>query len=172
MEFNLQIAALFLQSLSSLAVASGVIFAAFQLRQNRRAAHVSNFTKLVEMQAQLRRMRVEDPALARTYKHDVANLKTDDEIREYFFNLMQLSVFEIVWFSYNQGQIPETYFMSWDRRMREIAREESFRRMMHGGQMKILHDDFQVYISRLLGEVEYGMGERSKLGPVADINNS
>ncbi len=159
--------ALILQSLSSVAVAAGVIFAGFQLRQARRASHVANFAKLVEMQVQLRRMRVDNPELAKVYKHDVMALKTDDEIREYFFNLMQLSVFEIVWFSYRQRQIPVDYFMSWDSRMREIAREESFRKMMHSGQMKILHDEFQLYITRMVGEVEYGMGERSTPGPIA-----
>ncbi|MFZ4572975.1 MAG: hypothetical protein ACOYN0_01175 [Phycisphaerales bacterium] len=167
MQINVPLVALCLQSLSSLAIAASVIFAAFQLRQNRRAAHVANFTKLVEMQLQLRRMRVDNPELAKVYRHDVMALQTDEEIREYFFNLMQLSVFEIVWFSHAQGQIPYDYFLSWDRRMREIAREESFRKMMHSGQMKILHDDFQEYIVRLLGEVEYGMGERSKPGPLA-----
>ena len=158
---------LILQALSSTAVAAGVIFAGIQLRQGRRAAHVANFTKLVEMQLQLRRMRVENPSLAKVYKHDVMTLQNDDEIREYFFNLMQLSVFEIVWFSRRQGQIPADYFLSWDSRMREIAREDSFRRMMHGGQMKILHDEFQAYVVRMLGEVEHAMGERSKNGEAA-----
>jgi hypothetical protein len=171
MQINVPLVALFLQSLSSLAIAAGVIFAASQLRQNRRAAHVSNFTKLVEMQLQLRRMRVDNPALAKVYRHDVMALQSDDEIREYFFNLMQLSVFEIVWFSYRQGQIPYDYFLSWDRRMREIAREDSFRKMMHSGQMKILHDDFQAYVVKMLGEVEYGMGERSRPGPIASAKD-
>lgn len=146
--------ALVLQSLSSFAIAAGVIFAAVQFRQARRASHVANFTKLVELQLNLRRMRVDNPALAKVYRHDVSTLHNDDDIREYFFNLMQLSVFEIVWFSHQERQIPDEYFLSWERRMREIAQEESFQKMMHSGQMKILHDDFQAYVMTMLREVE------------------
>jgi len=147
--------ALVLQSISSLAIAGGFIFAAVQFRHHRKAAHVANFTKLVEMQMQLRRMRVDNPSLAHVYRHDVKSLHTDDEIREYFFNLMQLSVFEIVWFSYHQKQLPKDYFRSWDHRMRDIAREKSFQSMMNSGTMKILHDDFQAYMMKILAEVEY-----------------
>jgi hypothetical protein len=147
--------ALVLQSISSLAIAGGFIFAAIQFRHHRKAAHVANFTKLVDMQMMLRRMRVDDPSLAQVYRHDVQSLSSPTEIREYFFNLMQLSVFEIVWFSYREQQLPRGYFESWDRRMRDIAREKSFQAMMNSGTMKILHDDFQVYIMKLLAEVEY-----------------
>jgi hypothetical protein len=38
--------------------------------------------------------------------------------------------------------------------MREIAQEESFQKMMHSGQMKILHDEFQAYVVKMLREVE------------------
>ncbi len=147
--------ALVLQSISSLAIAGGFIFAAVQFRHHRKAAHVANFTKLVEMQMQLRRMRVDNPKLAHVYRHDVKSLHSDDDIREYFFNLMQLSVFEIVWFSYRQQQLPVEYFRSWDHRMRDIAREKSFQDMMNSGTMKILHDDFQTYIMKIMAEVEY-----------------
>lgn len=147
--------ALVLQSISSLAIAGGFIFAAIQFRHHRRAAHVANFTKLVDMQMTLRRMRVDDPSLAQVYRHDVQNLSSPTEIREYFFNLMQLSVFEIVWFSYQEQQLPRGYFQSWDHRMRDIAREKSFQSMMNSGTMKILHDDFQAYMMKLVAEVEY-----------------
>ncbi len=141
-----------LQAISSLAIAGGFIYTAIEFRKGRAARHVANFTHLVEMQMQLRRMRVDDPSLAHVYKHDVQGLKTDREIREYFFNLMQLSVFEIVWFSHRQRQLPSDYFESWDKRMREIAREDSFQSMMLGPNMKILHDDFQVYIQQMVAQ--------------------
>jgi hypothetical protein len=142
-----------LQSISSLAIAGGLVYAAVQFRQGRLAAHVANFTKLVELQMHLREMRVDDPALAQVYKHDVAGLKDDGAVREYFFNLMQLSVYEIVWFSHQRGQIPPDYYRSWEKRVREIAAEPSFRRMLGSPAMKIMHDDFQRYIERLVREV-------------------
>ncbi|MBL8764220.1 MAG: hypothetical protein JNM07_08115 [Phycisphaerae bacterium] len=142
-----------LQIGSSLIFAAGLIYTAVQFRHHRRAAHVANFTKLVEMQMQLRRMRVENPALAKVYTHDVLDLRTEDDIRFYFFNLMQLSLFEIAWYSYHQGQLSDAYYRSWESRMRIIASEETFRRMMASPSMKIMHDDFQRYIQRMIAEV-------------------
>jgi hypothetical protein len=138
------------QSISSLAIAGGLVFTAIQFKNYRKAVHVTNYTKLVEMQMHLREMRVTDPALASVYRHDVQGLQNEREIREYFFNLMQLSVYEIVWFMYRQEQVPADYFQSWAKRMREIAAEPTFRAMMANPSMKILHDDFQAYIMDLI----------------------
>ncbi len=147
-----QIAALILQTISALSIAGGLIFAAFQFHAARKAQHVANFTKLVELQMSLRRMRVEDPKLANVYTDDVRNLQSEDEIRYYFFNLMQLSLFEIAWYSHEHGQLSDEYFESWVKRFRVIAAEESFRKMMTNPSMKILHDDFQSYVQRFVAE--------------------
>jgi hypothetical protein len=144
---------LLLQTVSSMAIAVGLIVAAVQFRHWRRVAHVSNFTKLVEMQMELRKMRVDDPSLAKVYLHDVESMANDQEIREYFMNLMQVSIFEIVWFSHINGLIPNDYFKSWDKRMRDIAEEESFQKMIGTKSMKILHDDFQKYLEELAANV-------------------
>ena len=141
-----------LQSVSSVAIACGLIFTGLQFRHWRRVAHVANFTKLVELQMALRRMRVDDPRLAWVYKHDVEENATDEDIRFYFFNLMQLSIFEIVWFSYHQEQIPEEYFRSWERRMMQVATEESFQKMFGSPRMKFLHDEFQTYMTTLVSQ--------------------
>jgi hypothetical protein len=145
-EITLMHVQVFFQSISSMAIAASVLFAALQFRQLRRAQHVANFTKLVELQMMLRRMRVDDPSLAAVYRHDVVGLETDKQIREYFFNLMQLSVFEIAWFSHREGQLTNDYYKSWLNRMAEIEKEDSFRRMMKNTSMKILHDDFHAFI--------------------------
>jgi hypothetical protein len=135
-----------LQALTVLVFSAGLFYTGLQFRHWRKAAYVSNFTKLVELQMQLRRMRVDDPSLARIYKHDVVDLQSDTEIREHFFNLMQLSVFEIVWFSHRMRQLPEDYFQSWVERMKILEQEESFQKMIDDRKMKILHDEFQTYI--------------------------
>jgi hypothetical protein len=135
-----------LQCISSMAIAAGFLFSAFQFRTYRRAQHVANFTKMVEMQMHLREMRVNNPALASVYRHDVKELPSERDVQEYFFNLMQLSVYEIVWVSYHAGQIPEDYYRSWDQRMRDIASEPSFRKMLANPGMKIMHDGFYHYI--------------------------
>lgn len=151
---TLQELQLILQSISSFAIAGGLFFTAFQFRHYRRAQHFGNFSKLVELQMHLREMRVSDPSLAEVYRHDVEFASSSREVREYFFNLMQLSVFEIVWFGRRNGQIPEDYYNSWDARMREIASEPSFRAMMQTRSMKIMHDDFQHYMNHVVATVK------------------
>jgi len=115
----------------------------------RKAQLVANFSKLVELQSQLRYLRVEQPSLASVSPGDVENLKSDREIQEYFLNLIQLSIFEIAWYAHKEGQIPPDYFQSWTSRMWQVAQEQSFRDMINNPAMKIMHDDFDTYIRRL-----------------------
>jgi hypothetical protein len=147
---NLYILQITLQAVSAFAIAAGLIFTAVQFRQARTAQHVANFAKMVEMQNHLREMRVNDPALARVYDHDVLGMNTDQEIREYFLNLMQLAVFEIVWYAHRHGQLADDYYQSWVNRMRAIESEQSFRKMFASPSMKIFHDDFQAFIADMM----------------------
>ncbi|MEP6509239.1 MAG: hypothetical protein ABJC63_13525, partial [Gemmatimonadales bacterium] len=135
-------------------IAGGLIFTAIQFRQARKAQLVANFSKLVELQAQLRYLRVERPDLASVSPDDVANLKSDREIQEYFLNLIQLSLFEIAWYAHKLGQLPPDYFNSWTTRMWELAHEKSFRSMIDNPSMKIMHDDFDRYVHRLIDAPE------------------
>jgi hypothetical protein len=144
----------FFQAISSMAIAGGLIYSAFQFRNYKKAQHVANFTRLVELQMHLREMRVDDPTLARVYKHDVEHAAGPTEVREYFFNLMQLSVFEIVWFAYQQGQLPDDYYRSWNTRMRDIAAEPSFRVMLASPSMKLMHDQFQIYMKQMVADTK------------------
>lgn len=139
-----------LQALSSLAIAGGLLFTAIQFRQARKAQVVANFEKLVELQFQLRQLRVVNPSLARVHSADVEHLGSDAEIQEYFLNLMQVSLFEIAWYAHREGQLPDDYFKSWATRISELGKEESFKRMMANPAMKIMHDDFATYLRKLV----------------------
>ena len=150
MPTTFQILQLTLQAVSSFAIAAGLIFTAFQFKQARKAQLVANFSKLVELQYQLRRIRVDHPELASVTKQDVQNLTTHRDIQEYYLNLMQLSLFEIAWYAHKHGQLPDDYFRSWAGRMWEVAQEESFRKMINNPSMKILHDEFDSYIRRVI----------------------
>jgi len=76
-----------------------LIYTGVQLRNWRNAQYVTNFTKLVELQMQLRKMIVEDPSLAAaTFGSGIE--MSPEEIRGDFYNLMQVSLFEIAWFSH------------------------------------------------------------------------
>lgn len=150
MPTNLQLLQVVLQALSSFAIAGGLIFTAVQFRHARRAQLVANFSKLVELQFQLRNIRVEHPSLASVHSHDVEHLHTEREIQEYYLNLMQLSLFEIAWYAHQHGQLPDDYFHSWTNRMWQVAQEPSFRGMIDNPSMKIMHDEFYAFTRRLV----------------------
>lgn len=154
MPARFQLLQITLQALSSFAIAGGLLYAAVQFRYTRKAQSVANFSKLVELQYQLRQMRVEKPELASVHAHDVANLHSHREIQEYFLNLMQLSLFEIAWYAHKEGQLPDDYWRSWVKRMREVAEEDSFRRMIRNPSVKIMHDDFEAYVKELVETAE------------------
>lgn len=147
---TIQILQITLQALSALAIAGGLLYTAIQFREARKAQAVANFAKLVELQYQLRKMRVENPSLAAVHVHDVEHLHSDREVQEYFLNLMQLSLFEIAWYAHQKRQLPDDYFHSWEKRMWQLGREESFRRMLDSPAMKIMHDGFDVYVRALV----------------------
>ena len=149
---SLQVVQITLQALSAFAIAGGLLYTAVQFRAARKAQAVANFAKLVELQYQLRKIRVDNPSLASVHKHDVEHLHSDREIQEYFLSLMQLSLFELAWYAHKEGQLPDDYFQSWEKRMLQLAEEESFRGMLANPAMKIMHDDFDAYVRTLLHE--------------------
>ena len=138
-----------LQVVSVLAVAGGLVYAALQFRGWRTAQYVANFTTLVELQLQLRKMVVEEPTLA-TLGAGVPPGTMPDEIRGNFYNLMQVSLFEIAWFSHQHGQLPHDYFVSWVASMAAVAQRPAFRTMWQRDEAKILHDGFRQYMNTLL----------------------
>jgi hypothetical protein len=150
MSSNLQLLQITLQALSSFAIAGGLIFTAVQFAQARKAQLVANFSKLVELQYGLRKIRVEQPSLASVHSQDVEHLHSEREIQEYFLNLMQLSLYEIAWYAHKHGQLPDDYFRSWTSRMWQVAQEQSFQRMIANPAMKIMHDEFDVFVHRLI----------------------
>lgn len=150
MTSNLAVLQITLQALSAFAIAGGLIFTAIQFRHARKAQEVANFAKLVELQYQLRQIRVDHPELASVHQGDVEHLHSERDVQEHFLNLMQLSLFEIAWYAHEQGQLPETYFNSWEKRMWQLGREASFQRMLESPSMKIMHDDFDTYVRELL----------------------
>ena len=147
---SIQIVQITLQALSAFAIAGGLLYTAFQFREARKAQGVANFAKLVELQYQLRKLRVDNPALAAVHKNDIEHLHSDREIQEYFLSLMQLSLFELAWYAHKEGQLPDDYFRSWEKRIAQLNEEQSFRSMLANPAMKIMHDDFDAYVRGLL----------------------
>ena len=147
---SIQIVQITLQALSAFAIAGGLLYTAIQFRAARKAQAVANFAKLVELQYQLRKIRVDNPALASVHKRDVEHLRSEREIQEYFLSLMQLSLFELAWYAHKEGQLPDDYFQSWEKRMVQLGEEDSFRGMLANPAMKIMHDDFDAYVRALL----------------------
>jgi hypothetical protein len=148
MPTHLQVLQVTLQALSSFAIAAGLIYTAIQFGEARKAQLVANFSKLVELQYQLRHLRVENPKLAS--EGDTQHLHSDHDIQVYYVNLMQLSLFEIAWYAHKHRQLPDDYFNSWRVRIWDVAQEPSFRAMLDNPSMKIMHDEFAVFVRRLI----------------------
>jgi hypothetical protein len=144
---------LFVQTVSLLGVAGGLTYTGVQLRNWRNAQYVTNFTKLVELQMQLRKMVVDDPTLAvATFGPGIEI--SPEEIRGDFYNLMQVSLFEIAWFSHRHGQLTEDYFKTWASYMLAVAQRPSFREMWKIDRTKILHDRFRDYMEAIIASVQ------------------
>ncbi len=140
---------LVVQTISTLAVAVGLIYAALQFRGWRTAQYVTNFTELVKLQLQLRKMVVDDPALATPGLGLPAGTPPED-IRGDYYNLMQLSLFEIAWFSHLKGQLTDDYFNSWVANMAEVAHRPAFRAMWQSHGTKIMHGGFRQYMNTFM----------------------
>jgi hypothetical protein len=141
-----------LQGISALALTCSLVYAALQLRNWRTAQYVANFTKLVELQLELRKMRVDDPQLALA-DPDAVQAGTQQQVRDYFYELMQLSLFEIAWFSHERGQLPDDYFRSWVGSMSAMATRPTFQAMWRSGSTKIMHDRFREYVEALVAGI-------------------
>ena len=136
------------QAISTLAVAGGLIYAALQFRGWRTTQYVTNFTELVKLQLELRKMVVDDPALATAGLGLPA--ETPENMRSYYYNLMQLSLFEIAWFSHLNSQLTGDYFNSWVTYMAEVAQRPAFRAMWQSHRAKIIHDGFRQYMNTFM----------------------
>lgn len=142
-----------LQAISALAVAGSLVCAALQMRDWRTAQYVANFTKLVELQLELRKMRVDDPRLA-LFEPNADAQGSEAELREYYFELMQRSLFEIAWFSHRHRQLPDDYFRSWVTTISAVATGPTFQAMWRSSATKIMHDRFREYVEVLVAGVE------------------
>jgi len=136
------------QGVSVLSMGGGLFYAAVQFRGWRAAQQVANVTKLIELQLQLRKMMVDDPKLAPISISISADF-TDEETRGYFYNLMQLSLFEMAWYSHGQGQLAPDYFKSWEENMAHVMKRPAFRTMWTDDQLKIIHPEFHSYVDTL-----------------------
>lgn len=133
------------QAIPVLAAAGGLVYAALQFRGWHSSQYVANFTKLIELQLKLREMVVDDPTLG-------PDGTPSKEVRGYCYSLMQLSLFEIAWFSHRHGQLTDDYFASWEVSMVSIAKIPAFRAMWQSDRTKILHDGFRKYMETLMQE--------------------
>ena len=155
-----------IQALSAVAVLSGVVYAALQFRSWKTSQYVANFTKLVELQLQLRRMRVDDPQLA-AIDPSAAPAASPEEVRAFFYNLMQLSLFEIAWFSHEHGQLTDDYFQSWVNSMTAMAQRPSFQLMWNSNTTKIVHEEFRCYVDEIMRVAAASALEREEPHPAA-----
>ena len=63
---------------------------------------------------------------------------------------MQLSVFEIAWFSHLKGELTDDYFYSWVTNMAEVAQRPAFSAMWLNDRTKIMHAGFRQYMNTFM----------------------
>jgi len=149
------------QIVSTLGVAGGVVYAGKQLRGWRDSQYIANFTKLVQLQLEHRKRLVDDPALALQGIGLPAGTPPED-IREDYYNLMQLRLFEIAWFTHLHGQLTDDYFNSWVAGMAEVIERPAFKAMWQKERLKIQHSEFRDYMNEMMKENEEVAGQRGR----------
>src|SRR5882724_9241101 len=102
---------------------------------------------------ELRKMVMDDPSLASASLGPGIEISPED-IRGDFYNLMQVSLFEVAWFSHRHGQLTEDYFKTWADYMVTVAQRPAFRDMWQIDRTKILHDRFREYMDIVLASAE------------------
>lgn len=137
------------------------------IRQNghlQRTIYASTYSRMIEMLKDLRAMRIEDPTLAQVYKGDT-NGKTEQEIRHHFFNLIVLSIAELLFVNRKLKLAPDRDWDNWIEAIRHLAQEPSFRAMVLGPSRKIVHPEFEGMVKQICLEVEeelQGHGPKAK----------
>ena len=138
-----------LQAVSALAVTGGAGLRGLAVSGVANRAACGEFYHAGRAAITTPQMAVEDPTLA-TLGAGMSPETAPDEIRGNFYNLMQVSLFEIAWFSHQHGQLPHDYFASWVASMAVVAQRPAFRTMWQSDRTKILHAGFRQYMNILL----------------------
>jgi hypothetical protein len=146
---NFNLLQVLIQAIPVLAAAGGLFYAAIQFRGWRTGQYVANFTKLVDLQLQLRKMIVDDPSLDPMGREDLARSPAE-KTRKYYYVMIQMGVFEIAWFTHKSGQLTDDYFASWEDAMVSILKYPSFHAAWRTDQTKILHEGFRQYVDTLI----------------------
>ena len=83
---------------------------------------MANFTKLIELQLRIRTIVNDNPISG------PAGVPAE-AVQNSYYSLIQLSLFEIAWYSHKYGQLTDDYFDSWEFNMASIATRSAFRAM-------------------------------------------
>lgn len=112
-----------------------------QTRHLQKTMYAANYGKMIEMLKDLRLLRINDPSLAKVYSKEVEGLSNED-IRYHFFNLIVLSILEMLFVDWKQGLISRETWEYWLDSIRRISAEKSFREMVLRESYKIVNPEF------------------------------
>jgi len=128
-----------------------LIILIIQTRHLQRTIYSSNYGRMIEMLKELRVLRINDPSLAKVYAREVEGL-TDEQIRFHFFNLIVLSILEMLYIDWSQGLISKETWEYWLDAIRKISHEKSFRDMVLRKSYKIVNPDFSKIVESIVCE--------------------
>jgi hypothetical protein len=130
-----------------------LIILIIQTRHLQRTIYSSNYGRMIEMLKELRVLRINNPSLAKVYASEVEGL-TDEQIRFHFFNLIVLSILEMLYIDWSQGLISKETWEYWLDAIRKISHEQSFRDMVLRKSYKIVNPEFSKIVESIVCEVE------------------
>jgi hypothetical protein len=122
-------------------------------RTLRKTIYASNYGKMIDMLKELRLLRINDPELAKVYETEVKNL-SPTETRYHFFNLIVLSILEMLFVDMKLGLITKDTWQFWLKRIQDIANEKSFRQMVLRQSYKIVNPEFCKIVEEIVKDVE------------------
>jgi len=108
---------------------------------------------MIDMLKELRLLRINDPELAKVYETEIKSL-SPIETKYHFFNLIVLSILEMLYVDMKLGLITKDTWQFWLAKIRDIATEKSFRQMVLRQSYKIVNPEFCRIVEKIVKDVE------------------
>lgn len=150
---SLETTTLWVYGIQTLIMVATVWVMIYQLGRLRKTFLSSNYGQFIALLKDLRMERVRHPDLARVYSEETEGMD-DAEIRNHFFNLIVLSIFEKVYYDKNLGLVDNDTWKFWLESMKNLCNERSFKNMILRQSYKIANPELVKILREYVLEAE------------------
>ena len=137
---------------SAVAIVLSLIYVGYEIRQNTISTQLSNAYSAVTLSSTSHQW-LSDSEFAATYALGLRDLSAlDDTQRIQFegFISQKLNVWEIVFYSHEQGLIDDAAWGAWEGHFKSQIRSESWRSVWEDSQADSYQGPFQVHVDTIL----------------------